>query len=293
MNTMFRKRRSISYKEPLTDPSESDIDEQSYKSSTSKFNYVEEESLRITIIPNDSFLCIVNNNDSELPEFIKELYLEDFSTNEIKVFNPKMHMQMSEIAVSFLVKLRLVVENNAQVDDVPREERFIDDMAIDLLKAVKYDDGINLTMRPCSLRLVVGDRHFAAEADREGRRGLEIIWIMQENKHIDDTRYSEGDVQLVSCMIAAYQANYRKMKELYPEKMIGMKIKGDEIYFYSLVMTDQYLNSLTRGPPNVSIEVNKYPSKKGLSISSSKDRKEILKRLWTIREHALKLRDTI
>ena len=292
---MFRKRRSISYKEPLTDPSESDIDEQSYKSSTSKFNYVEEESLRITIIPNDSFLCIVNNDgdDSELPEFIKELYLEDFSTDEIKVFNPKMHMQMSEIAVSFLVKLRLVVENNAQVDDVPREERFIDDMAIDLLKAVKYDDGINLTMRPCSLRLVVGDRHFAAEADREGRRGLEIIWIMQENKHIDDTRYSEGDVQLVSCMIAAYQANYRKMKELYPERMIGIKIKGDEIYFYSVVMTDQYLNSLTRGPPNVSIEVNKYPSKKGLSISSSKDRKEILKRLWTIREHALKLQDTL
>ncbi len=93
-------------------------------------------------------------------------------------------------------------------------------MAIELMKAVKYDDGQNLTMRPCSLRLSVGDRSFAAEADREGRRGLDIIWIMQENKHIDDTRYSEGDVQLVSCMIAAaYQANYRD-----PGKMIGIKI---------------------------------------------------------------------
>jgi hypothetical protein len=290
---MSRKRGPLSYKEPMTDPYDSDIDEQSYKSSTSKFNYVEEESLRIRILPNDSFLCIEKiPTDLEIPTYVKDLYLEDFSADEIKVFNPKKYPNMGETVSSFLIKLRLVVENNAQVGDTPREERFIDDMAIELMKAIKYDDGKNFTMRPCSLRLVVGDRSFAAEADREGRRGLDIIWIMQENKHIDDTRYSEGDVQLVSCMIAAYQANYRATRELYPEKMTGIKIKGDEVYFYSFRMTEEYLRSLSRGPPRVNLEVSKYPPKKGLSISNPVQRKELLMYLWGMRAQSLKLRDT-
>lgn len=289
---MSKKRKLVNYKEVLTDPSESDIDEHSYKSSTSKFNYVEEESLRIKIIPCNSFSYIIEREyGTNVPQCVKDLYLENFSTDEIKVFNHKKHIELSETASSFLIKLKLVVENNTHVNDVPREERFIDDMAIELLKTVKYDDGKNFTMRPCSLKLVVGDKSFAAEADREGRRGTEIIWIMQENKHIDDTRYSEGDIQLVSCMIAAYQTNYRKMKELYPEKMIGIKIKGDEAYLYSLSMTEEYLISLSRGPPHVDIVVNKYPPKKGLCISNPKDRIQLLQHLWIIREDALRLRD--
>jgi hypothetical protein len=175
--------------------------------------------LRIKILPNDSFYNIIDTSSSlSFPESVKDLYLENFSTEEIKIFNPKKHKDIGETAASFLVKLRLVMENNARVNDTPREEKFIDDMAIELMKAVKYDDGINLTMRPCSLKLVVNDRSFAAEADREGRKGLGIIWLMQENKHIEDTRYSEGDIQLVACMIAAYQANFRAIKEIYPKK---------------------------------------------------------------------------
>jgi hypothetical protein len=293
---MSRKRKSVSYKEPLTDPSESDLDEFSFKDSTSKFNYVEEDALRIEIIPKQSFLEamemdeIITNN---LPKSLTNLYLESFFPEDIKIYNPKKHPDLDENASSFLIKLRLVLENNARVSDVSREERFIDDMAIEIMKAVRYDDGKTLTMRPCSLKLVVGSRTFSASADREGRRGLEIIWIMQENKHIDDTRYSEGDIQLISCMIAACQTNYRFLKEIYPEKMMGIKIKGDEIYFYSMKMSEEYLKSLTKSTPQSKLEVTKYPSKKGLRISEPKDRKELLSYLWTMRNYSSKLKDEL
>ena len=138
-----------------------------------------------------------------------------------------------------------------------------------------------------------GVRVFSASADREGRRGLEIIWVMLENKHVDDTRYSEGDIQLISCMIAACQTNYRSLRELYPEKMLGIKIKGDEMYFYSFTMSEEYLKSLARGPPKSSIEVAKYPDKKGLRISDPKDRKELLSYLWTMRQYSSTLKDEV
>jgi len=297
---MLKKRKqTVSYKEPLT--SDSDIDQHAFHSSTSKFNYVEEEALKIEVLPTDkdSFYSIILQQeyksgfftDENVPKYIKDLYIDNIHTDDIKIFNPKKHNDLSETLSSFLIKLRLVLENNARMYDVPREERFIDDMAIELMKIVKYDDGKFFTMRPCSLKLVIDDKSFAAEADREGRRGLRIIWILQENKHIDDTRYSEGDVQLVSCMIAAYQTNFRTTKELCPKTMIGIKIKGEEVYFYSMKMTEQYLTSLSKGIPTEHLKINKYPPKKGLRISDPNNRKEILKLLWIMRENALNIPD--
>lgn len=296
--------QTVSYKEPLTDISDSDIDQHAFHSSTSKFNYVEEEALKIEVLPTDkdSFYSIILQQDvlkyksdfftdENVPQYIKDLYLDNIHTDDIKIFNPKKHNDLSETLSSFLIKLRLVLENNARMYDVTREERFIDDMAIELMKIVKYDDGKFFTMRPCSLKLVIDDKSFAAEADREGRRGLRIIWILQENKHIDDTRYSEGDVQLVSCMIAAYQNNFRTTKELCPKTMIGIKIKGEEVYFYSMKMTEQYLTSLSKGIPTEHLKINKYPPKKGLRISDPNNRKEILKFLWIMRENALNIPD--
>lgn len=283
-----QKRKHVSYQEPLTDTSESDIDQHSFHTSTSKFNYVEEEALKIKVVPKDSFYYIIPQ-DKDVPQFVQKLYLDNISTDDIKIYNPNKHNDLSETLSSFLIKLRLVLENNVRMYDVPREERFIDDMAIELMKIVKYDDGKHFTMRPCSLKLVIGDKSFAAEADREGRRGLNIIWIMQENKHIDDTRYSEGDVQLVSCMIAAYQNNFRITKEVCPDTMMGIKIKGEEMHFYSMKMKEQYLNSLSKGIPTEDLEVTKYPPKKGLRISDPNNRKELLKCLWAMRENALKI----
>ena len=56
---------------------------------------------------------------------------------------------------------------------------------------------------------VIGSNSYAAFADREGRRGTEIIWILDEDKHKFDskyfatTKYLRGDIQLIANMIAA------------------------------------------------------------------------------------------
>ena len=285
----------VSYKEQSTDPSEGDIDENMFKTSASKFNYIEEEALRIKII-STTFSELMDINDADLikeedlPQTVKDLYLEEMTPNKIMIFDPDEHPEMNEIIYSFLIKLKVVLRNNIQFSDVPREEKFIDDMTVDLMKSMKYDDGKEFTMGSCTLRLSVGSRNFAAEADREGKRGTGIIWIMQENKHINDNWYKEGDIQLISCMIAACQANLRIVRSIYPEKMLGIKVKGDEMYFYSFRIKEAYITDLSRGIPNEDLEVSKYPDKEGLHISIPKQRKEIILHLWAVRQQALNLR---
>jgi len=290
---MSRKRKSMSHKEQSTNPNEDNVDENLFKISTSKFNYIEEEALRIKIIP-ATFSELMDTDglieSEDLPQTVKDLYLEEMTPNKIMTFDPDEHPEMNETMYSFLVKLKIVLRNNIQFRDVPREERFIDDMTVDLMRSMKYDDGKEFTMGSCTLKLSVGSRNFAAEADREGRRGTGIIWIMQENKHINDNWYKEGDIQLISCMIAACQANLRITRSIYPEKMLGIKIKGDEMYFYSFCIKEEYITDLSRGVPNEDLEVLKYPDKEGLHISIPVQRKEIISHLWTMRQQALKLR---
>ena len=291
---MSRKRKTVSYKEQSTDPSDEDIDENMFKNSTSKFNYVEEKALRIKIIPT-MFSELMDIDDSglvendDLPQTVKDLYLEEMTPNKIMTFDPDEHPEINETMYPFLIKLRMVMFNNVQFSDVHREEKFIDDMTVDLMRSMKYDDGKEFTMKSCTLKLSIGSRNFAAEADREGRRGTGIIWIMQENKHINDNWYREGDIQLISCMIAACQANLRVIRDIYPEKMLGIKVKGDEMYFYSFRIKKEYIMDLSRGIPNEDLEVLKYPDKKGLRISVPVQRKEIISHLWTMRQQALKL----
>jgi len=65
-----RKRKSVSYEEPDTSFSEPEYDEYSFKPSTSKFNYIEEEALKMKFYPRNSFneiIVIENPVESELP----------------------------------------------------------------------------------------------------------------------------------------------------------------------------------------------------------------------------------
>jgi len=287
------KRKTVNHNEQSTGPGEESVDENIFKISTSKFNYIEEEALRIKITPT-TFSKLMNMDDliekDDLPQTVKDLYLEEMTPNKIMVFDPDEHPEMNDTMCSFLIKLKIVLRNNIQFSDVPREEEFIDDMTVDLMKSMKYDDGKELTMGSCTLKLSVGSRNFAAEADREGRRGAGIVWIIQENKHINDNWYKEGDIQLISCMIAACQANLRLARSTYPERMLGIKVKGDEMYFYSFRIKEEYIMSLSRGIPSEDLEVLKYPDKEGLHISIPAQRKKVIFHLWTMRQQALELR---
>ena len=114
-----RKRKIVSYREPLTDPSESDVDVEDFHPSTSTFNYIEEEALKIRLQPQDEFRAILGEDFVEqsgmnmsMPTSLTDLYLPGYDKDEILTFSAKGHPELSEDVVSFLLKLKLVVLNN-------------------------------------------------------------------------------------------------------------------------------------------------------------------------------------
>lgn len=44
------------------------------------------------------------------------------------------------------------------------------------------DNGFDLIMRPCNLYLSLGSERFSETVDREGRRGTELTWLIEEEK---------------------------------------------------------------------------------------------------------------
>jgi hypothetical protein len=146
-------------------------------------------------------------------------------------------------------------------------------------------------MVPCNLELTIEQERFAAYADREGRRGTKTIWILDEDKHRFDTRYKDGIIQLVSCLIAAAQRNKANLLNNRPAKLIGTLIKGDRIYICSAIITDEYLEALTSGIPDSNIRLNvvKYPSSNGLSFVNKVELKTICCNLTGIKEYGLSI----
>ncbi len=202
------------------------------------------------------------------------------------MYKPIAHKSLPKHAQTFLYKLSLVVNNNYAPVEPKHVEDFIHDLMDNVLKAAGFEDGTDLILMPCTLRLQVGTKSLAAYADREGRRGTEIIWILDEDKH----RWKKGDIQLIANMIAAAQANDLAMNKVYPTNMLGIKFDADCIYFYSACVTKEYLDDLANeGIPNSALVVKKFPEGRELSLSVPRDRIEIFTYLSALKKYAMNL----
>jgi hypothetical protein len=299
----MRPKKRFAYKEPSSSLSEGTIDQEDFKVSTSLFGGLEEEALNMCWSDMESFDEVLNYQaypeeythiakETEVPEPMRHLYMEKLSADDIRIFRPSKHPGISKICSSLFSKLRFVLLNNDQSRQVPREEGHIDDLILDLLKTMEFDDGENMMVKCCYLDLVIAGKSFSANADREGRRGMEILWIMQESKHVNDSRFKDGDVQLVSCMLAACQFNHTQFLKIYPRRMFGIKMKGDQMYFYCMIVTEDYMRALRRGLPlteKEEIYIAKYPSERGLRLSNPEERKQAIRYLWSLRCYAMNI----
>jgi len=264
--------------------------------STSSFGEKAEKFLNIKINETNSFADIIDNDvtydESDVNPELKDLYMEEFDRDAIRIFKPQKHKNLSKRAQTFLYKLSIVVNNNyVQIEPVHMED-YIHDLMDNVLKEAKFEDGTDLILMPCLLRLNIGEENFAAYSDREGRRGTEIIWIIDEDKHKFDRRWKKGDIQLIANMIAAAQTNMSALNRIYPKKVIGIKFDADCLYFYSAYITEEYineLNSLNNERSKVQLIVNKFPKNKELSLSVYEDRKDIFLYLSALRKYALTL----
>lgn len=271
--------------------------------STSCFGKKAECFMNIHIHETDSFDDIINNGtadkdkityeEADINPELKDLFLHDFDRDAIRIYKPQNHKDLPKHAQTFLYKLSTVVNNNHVPIEPVHVEDYIHDLMDNVLREAKFEDGTELILMPCVLKLVIGEENFAAHADKEGRRGTEIIWVLDEDKHRYDKRWKKGDIQLIANMIAAAQTNRSLLEQLYPAKMLGIKFDADRLYFYSACITEEYLNELSELPANkrceVELVVNKFPKSKELSLSFYEDRKEIFMYLSAFRKYALGL----
>ncbi|KAI8078860.1 uncharacterized protein BX664DRAFT_342901 [Halteromyces radiatus] len=268
-----------------------DID--NFRRSTSVFREYEERCLHINIHrTNDMSLVFKPNNDGTLLTTLQDLVLDTYDASNILVFVPTREDGLNSTQRRFLNKLKLVLLNNSPEISEPSDgERFIDDLVSFLCIQANLDEGLELSMRPCLLRLIIGEETFTANTNKEGRRrGRELIWLLQEDKHRNSTTYKHGDLQLACSMIAAIQRNYIHYDTIKPRKLLGMKIAADKFYFYSMEATEEYINELFGGLPQQQqhIVIHRYPEN-GLSLADPTERKEILKYLSLLYREALSM----
>ena len=269
--------------------------------STSSFGKKAEKFLNVHIKETDRFEDIINHGvtndkkivytENDINQELRDLFLEGFDRDAIRLYKPKQHKGLPKIAQTFLYKLNMVVNNNYQLVEPSHVEEYIHELMDNVLRAAMFEDGTELILMPCQLRLSIGEEEFAARADREGRRGTEIIWVLDEDKHKFDKRWKKGDVQLVANMVAAAQANKLLIERVYPERILGIKFDADNLYFYSAYVTEEYLDELQADDRQqcTELRVNKFPKSKELSLSSCEDRKDIFLYLSAFRKYALDL----
>ncbi|KAI8078918.1 uncharacterized protein BX664DRAFT_362460 [Halteromyces radiatus] len=233
-----------------------DIDIDNFHQSTASFREYEEKCLRIDVHQTNDVSLIFNTcNDESLLTNLQELVLDTLNVGDIKAFVPSKKDELTTSQRRFLMKLKLVLLSNDPDAFDPNCERFVDDLVNFLCEQVYLDDGLEMSVRPCQLRLTIGNQQFAATADKEGRRGQELIWLLQEDKHRGSTSYKHGDLQLACAMIAAIQRNYFRFETIKPKERIVM---------------------------------HRFP-KHGFSLANPTERKEILKYMSVLQREALSI----
>ena len=190
-----------------------------FRSSTSAFRQEEEKALKVKISPtNEPSRIFEPKHIDGMSDALSQLLLPEYDEGQIKSYVPSKDDGLVTDQRRFLVKLRQVLINND-----PHCERFVDDMLSFVCDMAELDDGLELTLRPCNLKLWIEEHPFAAIADREGRRGQELTWIIQEDKHKKSSTYKHGDLQIACAMIAANQQNYNLMERIHPKKIVSLK----------------------------------------------------------------------
>lgn len=265
------------------------IDE--FRKSTSSFRKYEEQALKIKINETNNIEEIFDkknlNLNIDIP--LKNIILPEFNESNIKTYIPNINDGLTTDQRKFLLKLKIVLINNDPDSQASSCERFLDDLMNFICDKAELDDGLELTLRPCNLYLNIGNEYFAAIADKEGRRGLELTCFIQEDKHFKSSTYKHGDIQLSCAMIAGFQQNYNMFNEIYPKKLLGIKVVADTFYFCSMYGNQKYIEELIEGLPNKSeIIMNKFPVN-GLKLSDPKQRYEIIRYMALLKYELLSL----
>ncbi|CAG8679705.1 11876_t:CDS:2 [Racocetra fulgida] len=265
-----------------------DIAEFSFKDSISKFVSFKEYALRFTFYEKSSMRDILEAgvDHNIIPELQDYVLTEIKDIDSVRRFNIRNYPNLNKNQKKFLGKLNHLLLNE---NDRKNLENYVNDFVLFLCDQASLDDGVDLTMGPCALVLEINENEFEADADRKGKRGAEIVWVLCEDKFKGAIKYKNWEVHLVTCMVAAAQWNYYMLDEVYPEKIVGIRVIEDRFYFYSANIDQSYIEDLFCGRPQNDLHVHKYPKGYGFRISNANERLEVLACLSDLKSYALSL----
>lgn len=243
--------------------------------------------LRICLVGTDDHSVVFPSSTVlRVPDYLKHLELENFGISEIVTFVPHDHRELSNSQRLFLRRIQDVIHYS--LDPSNRLELYVRDLVDSVIKECKLDDGvadgIDLYARFSRLSLRVASKMYTMLSDKECRRSDQLVWILQQSKQRIDTRYKQGDIQMVLSMIAASQDNFAKNHGKLGRKVYGIKVVGEEFFFYSISCEEEYLRQIAEAWPSLDLVAYKYPHMRGLRISKQAERKELLCLLHKVRE---------
>lgn len=130
------------------------------------------------------------------------------------------------------------------------------------------DDGKKLNIQSQhKLYLKLGTEKVTSTPDIICKTNNDVIWMVEESKHINNSTYLEGDLQLICHIFSAFQYNKEKNNtQIMPKSIFGFKIKNTKYFFYRIDMSDDYMVCLNNNNFNDCIIVYKYPEK-GININ--------------------------
>lgn len=227
-----------------------------YPKSTSLFKKIHHRKMNIIIKNVNNKENIINIKDS-----FNNKILEDILNYYQTLKNDSTENQCNR----YINKINEIIENTKKKKSY---ESIVDDFVRILFEISDFDDGKKLIIQSQhKLYLKIGNEKIPSIPDLICKTNDDIIWLVEESKHINNSTYLEGDLQLICHMFSAFQYNDEKKKlKFVPKTIFGFKIKDTKCFFYKINITNDYMDCLINDKFDKTIFVYKYPEK-GIDIN--------------------------
>lgn len=250
-----------------------------YPKSTSLFKKIHHDNMNI-IIKNI-------NNKEYLINIKKSIYFYNNNpVKEILNYYKTLSNNFSEIQCNrYVNKLKEIINNTKNKKSY---ESIVDDFVRILFQISGIDDGKKLNIESQhKLYLNIGFNKIPSIPDITCKTNKDIIWMVEESKHINNSTYLNGDLQLICHILSAFQYNEKHFKRKHkPKTIYGFKMKNTKCFFYKINMFNNYMKYLVDGKFDKSIFVYKYPEKgidiNPYNIDSYKNIKEVFSILYNL-----------
>jgi hypothetical protein len=251
-----------------------------YPKSTSLFKKIHHNNMNI----------IIRNiyNKEHFINIKKSLYFyKNSSVNEVLKYYKTLTNNFAEIQCSrYVNKLKEIIKNT---ENKKSHESIVDDFVRILFQISGIDNGKTLNIESqYKLYLNIGSNKIPSTPDLICKTNKDIIWMVEESKHINNSTYLEGDLQVICHILSAFQYNEKYTKKKHkPKTIYGFKMKNTKCFFYKINMFNNYMKFLINGKFDKSIFVYKYPEKgidiNPYNINSYENIKEVFTILYNLK----------